>query len=138
MDGTLSGPLRRVRLHGIDSTANVGGGFLLVGARISQWISVIRHDRREHQVGASAAWWTDIDGEVGVQITQTVKIMGTLLESGDKKGEWRLRGFGPDVNYPSSLVLEPQKRHYVVGLDSNGHRHELPPLEPDELAFDAT
>jgi hypothetical protein len=129
---------RHVLLEGAGSTSRRDGGFLLVGARVSQWVSVIRQDRREHQVGGSTEWWTEIDGETGVQITQTLKIMGTLLESGDQNGEWRLRGFGPDVNYPSSFVLEPQRRHYFVGLDPNGKRHELPPLEPDELALDAS
>jgi hypothetical protein len=134
----LSLTRRHMHLEGGESTSRTDGGFLLVGARVSQWVSVIRQGRAEHQVGGSTAWWTEITGESGVQITQDLKIMGTLLESGDQKGEWRLRGFGPDVNYPSSFVVEPQKRHYFVGVDSSGKRHKLPPIEPDELSLTAT
>ncbi|MFP3462683.1 hypothetical protein R5O87_17720 [Arthrobacter globiformis] len=128
---------RHVRLEGAGSTGRTDGGFMPIGAPVSQWVWVIRQSQRGHQVGGSTAWWTEIDGEAGIQITQTLKIMGTLLESGDRQGEWRLRGFGPDVNYPSSFVLEPQKRHYYIGIDPTGKRHALPPLEPEELAIDA-
>lgn len=136
MNGQLSVSQGHIRLGSGEGKTNIDGGFMLVGARLSQWVSVTRQERREHQVGGSTAWWTEIHGEAGVQISQELKIMGTLLESGNQRGEWRLRGFGPHVNYPSTFVVEPQKRHYFVGLDVSGKRHELPPLEPDELTFD--
>lgn len=121
---TLSDRLHQVRISGNSSLSF----FLAVGARVSEWISATHAEDRQRAVPAMSAWSIDVEGETGVLVRQILRIQGTLLESGPGKGAYTLRSLGPDPswNYPSRLLVDKQKRDYIVGRDELGYPRMLP------------
>ncbi|MFE4197357.1 hypothetical protein ACFRJ9_15950 [Paenarthrobacter sp. NPDC056912] len=129
--------LTRRQSHIELSVSNSSHSFLAVGCRVSDWIRATHAPDRARIVVASSAWSVDVGGETGVLVRQPLRIEGTLLESGPGEGNYSLRSLGPDPmqNYPSRLVMDKQKRDYVVGWDAIGNPRLLPTPEIPTEAF---
>jgi hypothetical protein len=135
-NGQVSDRVSSIHLSGAGQQGNdTKGVFVLVGGRLSQWFWVTKSQDRTHLDGGSMGWGTELDGETGIQVSQVFKIKGTLLKHGQEKGQYVLRGFGPDANYPSRFEAEKQKRHYFVGSDGNGGLRALPEIKLDGAAL---
>jgi hypothetical protein len=135
-NGQVSQRVSSLHLSGSGTQAmDAKGAFVLVGARLSQWFWVTRSQDREHLDGGTVGWATELEGETGIQVSQVFKIKGTLLKNGQEKGQYVLRGFGPDANYTSRFEAEKQKRHYFVGPDGNGGLRALPEIKLDGAAL---
>lgn len=104
---------------------------LLVGTTVANWLRATKQQNRGTLVGGSAHWSTELTGETGVQVTNEIQILGSIIESFKENGGYRLREIGPDVNYPSRFLVQPQRREYFIGQDRDGTRHKLPPIEPE-------
>lgn len=85
---------------------------IAVGTSLERWAD-IQTDRMRSR--GEAAWGTAMVGDSGVRLTQTIHIDGTVLEHGSKEGDFTLRPFGPDTNYPSFLVKDQPVRTYWLG-----------------------
>jgi hypothetical protein len=134
-NGQVSNRVSSIHLSGSGAQGDVKAPFVLVGAPLSKWFWVTKSQDRTHLDGGSMGWGTELDGETGIQVSQVFKIKGTLLRHGQEKGQYVLRGFGPDANYSSRFEAEKQKRHYFVGSDGNGGLRALPEIELDGAAL---
>lgn len=93
----------------------VGGSVdmqLAVGASLKGWTHFL--DRKMDSRG-EAGWITELSGDSGVRLTQKIHIDGTVLTPGQREGDFRLRGYGPDENYPAYILDELPKRTYWLG-----------------------
>lgn len=116
------------------SVSNATHSFLAVGCRVSEWIRATSSPDRVRIVVGTSQWSVDVGSETGVLVRQSLRIEGTILESGPGEGNYSLRSLGPDPmqNYPSRLVVDKQKRDYVVGWDEIGNPRFLPRPEIPE------
>ena len=85
---------------------------LAVGTSLARWADFAGNRMRSR---GESGWSTALNGDSGVRLSQTIRIEGIVLESGQKVGDFVLRRFGPDHNYPSYLVLDDPKRTYWIG-----------------------
>lgn len=99
---------------------------LAVGTSLARWADMGGDMMRSR---GESGWSTALSGDSGVRLSQTIRITGTVLEPGQKSGDFVLRRFGPDHNYPSYLVLDDPKRTYVIG---GQEATELAPAEETE------
>lgn len=95
--------------------------YLAVGTSLAGWTES-RDDKTKPR--GQAGWATELSGDSGVRLTQTVHIDGTILGSGQREGDFILRGLGDDPNWPSFLVKDQAKRTYWLGGT------EIPALAP--------
>lgn len=100
---------------------------LAVGTSLEGWTES-RDDKTKPR--GHAGWVTELNSDSGVRLTQAIHIDGTVLEPGQKEGDFTIRQLGPDVNYPSFLVKDQPKRTYWLG------GQVIPSLVPDD-AFGA-
>ncbi|WP_420178542.1 hypothetical protein [Paenarthrobacter sp. TA1.8] len=128
-DGAATRRQRQIEI----SVSNATPSYLAVGCRVSEWIRATHAPDRDRIVVATSGWSVEVDSETGVLVRQPLRIEGTLLESGPGEGNYSLRALGPDPmqNYLSKLVVDKQKRDYVVGWDETGQPRLLPtPIVP--------
>lgn len=98
--------------------------WLAVGCLVEHWTSFPDEKGRPR---GEAGWVTELNGDSGVKLTQSIHIDGTLLGRGQKEGDFTLRRLGGDPNWPSFVVKDQAKRTYWLG------GKEIPALAPGDV-----
>ncbi|WP_354213441.1 hypothetical protein [Arthrobacter sp. UYCu511] len=114
LDTTVAGRTPKIDVPTLERAPDGVTGYLAAGGWGSQWFRTANLPEKTHTISGEAGWSTELAGETGNMETQEIKVMGTFLGPGQRPSEWEVRGFGPDINYPSRLEARKQKRLYFL------------------------